>query len=172
MRATTLSCCCLLAIAAGLAAHERHDDGPAVVPDAERAAPAATAMAGPTANRGIRSVEPVAAIALGAEFPAMAGRDLRARVITLDPGAVVAVHEHRQRPGFAYVLEGEVVEHRQGEPAPIVRRVGERSIEGTGVVHWWENRSDRVARALVVDIVPEPVPPAQSSATAAPATGR
>ncbi|MBA3684077.1 MAG: cupin domain-containing protein [Planctomycetes bacterium] len=141
----------LLACAPALA-HEH--PGPAVVPEAERAAGAAKAFSGPTENRGIAKIEPVAAIDLASEFPELTGRQFRARVITLDPGAVVAVHEHQQRPGIAYILEGEVVETRNDADAPIIRGVGAVAIERTGVVHFWENRTDRQARALIVDIVP------------------
>jgi quercetin dioxygenase-like cupin family protein len=77
-------------------------------------------------------------------------------VISLDPGAVVAVHEHRQRPGFAYILEGEVVERRNdGDGAPVTRKPGDVAVERTGVVHWWKNETDKPAKALIVDVVPE-----------------
>ncbi len=55
---------------------------------------------------------------------------------------------------MAYVLEGELIEHRSDESAPVTRRAGAAAFEKTGVVHWWANESSRVARVLVVDIVP------------------
>lgn len=127
-----------------------------VVPSAERESAAARAFAGPTQNRGVESVTPVGSVALGEEFEGMQGRVLRAREIIVAPGGVVAVHEHHKRPGLAYILEGEIVEHRNDQAEPLVRRAGDAAFERTGVVHWWENRSDKPVRALVVDIVPAP----------------
>lgn len=129
--------------------------GPDVVPAAERERDAAKAFSGPTQNRGVESVTLVGSVALGSEFEGVQGRVLRAREIVVAPGGVVAVHEHHQRPGLAYILEGEIIEHRNDADRQLVRRAGDAAFERTGVVHWWENRSDKPARALVVDIVPE-----------------
>jgi quercetin dioxygenase-like cupin family protein len=85
----------------------------------------------------------------------MDGRRMRARIITLQPGAVVAVHEHRQRPGIAYILEGEVVEHRSDHDEPQIRRPGAVAVEYSGVAHWWRNDGEASVRALVVDIIVE-----------------
>lgn len=93
---------------------------------------------------------------LGGEFDGMQGRELRAREIVIAPGGVIAVHEHNTRPGVAYILEGEIIEHRNDNDKPIRRRQGDAAFERTGVAHWWENRSEKTVRALVVDIVPEP----------------
>lgn len=122
---------------------------PGVVPDREREISAE----GPTENRGIEAVIALGAIALTDEFPGMDGKQLRAREIVIKPGGVIAVHRHEQRPGVAYILEGEIVEHRNDADGPITRRVGDVAFEKTGVIHWWENASDALVRALVVDIV-------------------
>lgn len=127
-----------------------------VVPPAERESAAARAFSGPAQNRGVESVTPVGSVALGNEFEGIQGRVLRAREIVVAPGGVVAVHEHHKRPGLAYILEGEIVEHRNDQAEPLLRRAGDAAFERTGVVHWWENRSDKQVRALVVDIVPAP----------------
>ena len=144
----------IIAVSSTGVAHDRNE-GPAVVPDAERKAVAAKNAQGPTKNKGIRSVTPLGAIGLGEDFPALHDRQLRARVLVIEPGGVVAVHEHQQRPGVAYILEGSIVEHREGSPKPLLRGKGAVSFEKSGVIHWWENRSNSVVRALVVDIVPE-----------------
>jgi quercetin dioxygenase-like cupin family protein len=147
--------CSLLALGACERAPEpAAGPGPGVVPAAERELAAKKGMAGPTANRSVRSVTLRGTVELGSEFPSMQGRQLRAREIVIEPGGVIAVHEHHARPGLAYILEGEVVEHRNDHPEPILHKPGGIAFEWTGVVHWWENRSDRPVRALVVDIVP------------------
>ena len=107
---------------------------------------------GPERTSGIASVESLGAVNLVEEFPAMGGHHLRARVFTINPGGVVARHEHNARPGYAYVLSGEIVEHRNDREGPVTRHVGDVALEQTGVVHWWENTSDQPVRVLVVDI--------------------
>jgi quercetin dioxygenase-like cupin family protein len=141
------------AMTAPVVAHEK-EQGPAVVPQAERDLAARRKLAGPVQNKGIKSVTPVGTVPLGKEFPTTEGRQLRARELVIAPGGVVAVHEHDQRPGLAYILEGEIVEHRSDQPQPLVRKQGDAAFEHTGVSHWWENKSAKPVRALVVDIVP------------------
>jgi len=134
-------------------AHEK-DQGLAVVPQAERDLAAQKNMAGPTKTVGIKTITSKAEVPLGSEFPSTEGRQLRAREILMEPGGVVAIHQHNQRPGVAYILEGEIYEHRDGVPQPLLRKQGDVAVEQTGVTHWWENKSNKPVRALVVDIVP------------------
>lgn len=127
-----------------------------VVPQAERESASQKGFSGPTESRGVTSVTPVGSVELSGEFEGMQGRVLRAREIIIAPGGVVAVHEHNKRPGVAYILEGEIIEHRNDHKEPIKRQPGDAAFERTGIVHWWENRSDKPVRALVVDVVLEP----------------
>ena len=125
-----------------------------VVPSQEKAIAQKKALEGPTQTHGIASIKALVGLHLGDEFVGLKGQQMRARELVLQPGAVVAVHQHEHRPGFAYILEGEVVEFRNDHEGPITRRAGDVAIERTGVSHWWENRSGNTVRALVVDIVP------------------
>lgn len=93
------------------------------------------------------------AVALGTEFAGMAGKELRVREITIAPGGVIAAHRHDARPGVAYIIEGEIVEHRNDADGPITRTAGDAAFEQTGVMHWWENQSRAKVRALIVDVV-------------------
>ena len=149
----------LLVLLAGsaLAADHDHDHtagGAPVVPAAEHDTVAARATDGPTAHVGI-TVDAVGAIAL-AEVPELAGREVRARVITIAPGGQVAVHQHTDRPGFAYILEGVAHERRPEVADPIVHGPGSVAFERDGVTHWWLNPGTTPVRALVVDLVPTP----------------
>lgn len=107
---------------------------------------------GPKDTKGIASIDPMGIIDLGEEFPAMAGRQLRARIFTIEPGGVVGIHTHEQRPGYAFIISGKIVEHRNDHPEPLVRNAGDISIEKAGVTHWWENTFDEPVKALIVDI--------------------
>ena len=109
-------------------------------------------LSGPTETHGVESVESIGEVDLAAEFPAMAGRQMRARIFTIAPGGVVAQHTHKARPGYAYILSGQIVEHRNDADDPIIRKPGDVAIEQTGVAHWWENESSAPVRVLVIDI--------------------
>lgn len=137
-----------------LMAHDGEGDhSSGVTPEHERRTAEVLGLEGPSETQGVTSVKQLGAVDLATEFPALKGQLFRARVITIEPGGVVAVHRHESRPGFAYILEGELVEHRNDHPQPIVRTTGAMAVEKTGVAHWWENTGDAPARALVVDIV-------------------
>ncbi len=129
-----------------------------VVPEAEKEAARQKLFAeGPDKSAGISAVHKLGHVALGGEFDAIEGRVIRAREIIFEPGAVVAVHQHQGRPGVAYIIEGEITEHRvdaDGQTSTTVKQAGEVALEWTGVVHWWHNESGKTVRALVVDIVP------------------
>ncbi|MBT9314874.1 cupin domain-containing protein [Leptothoe spongobia] len=131
---------------------------PTIVPQQERDNAQQLNAAGPTETSGIESLIMLGAIDLQSEFEALEGYTLRARELVITPGGQVAVHQHDNRPGLAYIIEGEMVEYRNDQDEPIVRSAGAVSFEKTGVVHWWKNESSNNARALVVDIVPETGP--------------
>ncbi len=149
MRYRNITLALLLAVAAplGAAADE-------VVPEPEYEQAREDRRAGPDETHGIRHVRALGSVPLRRDFAALAGHELRAREIVIEPGGQVAVHEHDARPGVAYILEGTLTEYRGPDNRPIVRGVGAVSFEHTGVVHWWRNETAAPARALVVDIVP------------------
>jgi quercetin dioxygenase-like cupin family protein len=109
-------------------------------------------LKGPKETKGIASIDPMGIIDLGEEFPAMSGRQLRARIFTIEPGGVVGIHTHEQRPGYAFIISGKIVEHRNDHPEPLIRNAGDIAIEKAGVTHWWKNTFDEPVKALVVDI--------------------
>ena len=88
------------------------------------------------------------------DFRALQGRELRLRELTIAPGGSITLHRHDQRPGVAYILEGQMTEWRGPGFTPRVIGPGEAVFEATGVSHWWRNEGNSPARALVVDIVP------------------
>lgn len=147
---SVLQLCCLLLCTTSCASTERVIQNN-IVPAAE----VKQRPAFPSENKKIKEVKNLGFVALGTEFPALEGRNLRVRRITINPGGVVAFHEHQKRPGFAYILEGEIVEHRDSGKTVINHGRGSISFEKTGVNHWWENKGTTDVVALVADIVPE-----------------
>ncbi len=91
----------------------------------------------PAENKGI-TVKQLSSVDLGPEIEGMNGRQLRMRMITVEPGGILGVHSHKDRPGIAYVLQGKIIEHR-GDMAKEYG-VGDTWAEGKETVHWLENK--------------------------------
>jgi quercetin dioxygenase-like cupin family protein len=102
-------------------------------------------------TRGI-TVKLLAALDLGPEIEGMAGRQLRMRMVTIAPGGVFGpIHDHRDRPGMVYVLEGTITDHRDGVAKDYGPGVGWP--EDRGTTHWLENRRATPAVEISIDIV-------------------
>jgi quercetin dioxygenase-like cupin family protein len=102
-------------------------------------------------TRGV-TVELLAAVDLGQEIEGMAGRQLRMRLVTMEPGAVFGpAHDHLDRPGLVYVLEGTITDHRDG--ATTEYGPGPGWPEDRTTHHWLENRAEVRAVEVSVDIV-------------------
>ena len=92
---------------------------------------------------------------LSDEIDSTKGRPLRMRMITLEPGGVLGLHSHKDRPAVSYFLKGEVTYHQEGKPDRVVRP-GEGFAEGKATTHWAENRGTVPAVWIAVDIPKEP----------------
>ena len=85
------------------------------------------------------TVELLATLDLGPEIEGMAGRQLRMRMVTIEPGGVFGpVHDHIDRPGLVYILQGTITDHRDGVDTEYGPGVGWP--EDRHTVHWLENR--------------------------------
>jgi uncharacterized cupin superfamily protein len=108
---------------------------------------------GPTApeTKGITS-EVLATVDLGAEIEGMAGRELRMRIVTMEPGGVYGpLHDHVDRPGLVYILQGTITDIRDGVETEYGPGVGWP--EDRNTLHWLENRGSVPAIEISVDIV-------------------
>ena len=115
---------------------------------------AASQQAPPTENKGMKAPV-IASLDLGPEIDGMQGRQLRMRLFTLDPGGVIAVHTHKDRPAAVYLLQGTLTELREGDYVK-EHREGDSWAEGKATTHWAENRGTKPAVAIVVDIFRQP----------------
>ena len=106
-------------------------------------------QAAPTENKGL-TVKQLASVDLGPEIEGMGGRQLRMRMLTIDPGGVIGIHSHKDRPGTAYVVQGRVINHR-GDMAKEYS-VGDAWAEGKETEHWVENKGTTPAILIAVDI--------------------
>lgn len=106
---------------------------------------------GPARAKGMK-FEPLAAVPLAGRCDGLDDRVMRARVWTIEPGGVIPVHTHRNRPAFVYALSGSVLEYRNTLDEPHRLNAGELSAEGLGVVHYWRNDGDVPAHLYAVDL--------------------
>ncbi len=105
----------------------------------------------PTETVG-QSDELLRSMDLSTEFDTTAGRTLRMRKITLQPGGHMGLHDHVDRPAIAYFLQGEVTYHSEGKPDSVAKPGGGFA-EGRATKHWAENTGTQPAVWIAVDIV-------------------
>ena len=104
-----------------------------------------------TETKGV-TVELLATVDLGPEIEGMAGRQLRMRRVTIAPGGVFGpIHDHKDRPGTVYILQGTITDHRDGVATDYGPGVGWP--EDRHTLHWLENRGTILAVEISVDIV-------------------
>lgn len=102
-------------------------------------------------TRGV-SVELLGTVDLGPELEGMEGRQLRMRLVTIEPGGVFGpLHDHRGRPGIVYILQGTITDHRDGVATDYGPGLGWP--EDRHTLHWLENRGTTPAVEVSVDIV-------------------
>jgi len=98
------------------------------------------------------TVAVLATVDLAGEIEGMAGRQLRMRMVTIEPGGVFGpMHDHNGRPGTVYVLQGTITDHRNGVATEYGPGVGWP--EDRNTIHWLENRGPTPAVEISVDIV-------------------
>src|SRR5262245_58004277 len=102
----------------------------------------------PAENKGL-DAKVESTIDLAPDFP---GYQLRLRTITFEPGGVAGIHSHKQRPAFAYILQGTLTELRPGGYEKIVGPGGIIT-EARDVRHWAENRSGAKVMLVGVDLL-------------------
>jgi quercetin dioxygenase-like cupin family protein len=99
------------------------------------------------------TVKLLATVDLGPEIEGMAGRQLRMRMVTIEPGGVFGpIHDHKDRPGIVYILQGTITDHRNGVATDYGPGVGWP--EDRNTTHWLDapgpGRSRRVTASASV----------------------
>ncbi len=112
---------------------------------------AAEEKAPPKENKGMKAPV-VTSIDLGPEIDCLQGRQLRMRMFTLEPGGVIAIHSHKDRPSAVHMLSGTATEFREGGEVK-EHKPGDSWSEGKATTHWMENRGTEPAVFFSVDIV-------------------
>ena len=110
-------------------------------------------MAPPTESKGV-AAKVIGSLPLAPEFDAIEGRQLRMRVVTLAPGGVFAVHNHKDRPSVEYVLKGKATEFK-GDATKAYAE-GDAVLADKNTTHWWRNDSQEPTIFVAVDVFNPP----------------
>jgi quercetin dioxygenase-like cupin family protein len=116
---------------------------------------------GPSAPTGVED-KVIASIDLAPLGNGLAGRKMRMRKLTVQPGGIVPWHSHEARPANIYIISGSITEYRSSCSVPIEHKAGDVTAEFGALSHWWKNNTDKPTVLISSDILP-PDMPAESS---------
>lgn len=115
------------------------------------ATPGTNALANaPTMPKGVTDTV-IGSIGLGQEIN-VEGRQLRTRRLVVQPGGIVPIHSHKDRPALIYTVSGSITEHSSTCAVPIVHKAGDISREADGLSHYWINHGKVPAVLLSSDV--------------------
>src|SRR5262245_48625963 len=93
----------------------------------------------------------IGAVDLGKEI-SVDGRQLRTRRLVVQPGGIVPLHSHADRPALIVTVSGSITEYRSDCSGPIVHQAGDISREADGISHYWVNQGSEPAVLLSSDV--------------------
>ncbi len=111
----------------------------------------------PTMPVGVTDTE-LSSVDLSTENVKLKERRLRLRHMTIQPGGIVPLHSHADRPALIMVESGEIFENSSKCLVPILHKQGEISKEFLGTKHWWKNSSGKAVELTIADIVNDKKP--------------
>lgn len=91
----------------------------------------------PTMPKGVTDTV-LSSVDLGAEIN-VADRQLRTRRLVVQPGGIVPLHSHKDRPALIYTVSGQITEYRSNCAVPILHKAGDIAREADGISHYWIN---------------------------------
>jgi quercetin dioxygenase-like cupin family protein len=104
----------------------------------------------PTETKGMTVVKTTASD-LGPEIEGMQGRQLRMRVLEMEPGGTIATHKQTDRPEVIYIIRGSITEYLNGNP--VQRQSGDTWSAGKETTHGIVNTGSEPALIVVTDIL-------------------
>jgi quercetin dioxygenase-like cupin family protein len=104
----------------------------------------------PTMPKGVTD-DVIGSIDLNSEI-GVPGRLLRTRRLVVQPGGIVPLHSHKDRPALIYTLSGSITEYSTACGAPIEHKAGDISREADGLSHYWVNHGKVPAVLLSSDV--------------------
>jgi len=111
----------------------------------------------PTSPVGVTEQE-LSSVDLSKENVHLDERRLRFRAMQIQPGGVVPLHSHADRPALIMVNTGTIYENSSKCLVPIQHKAGDISREFLGTQHWWKNDGSTVVTLTIADIVNDKKP--------------
>ena len=113
-------------------------------------APHAGAEDAPKDNKGYSTVK-TTVVDLGPEIEGMAGRQLRLRVLKIEPGGRIGLHSHKDRPSVVYFMQGtDTVIRDDGSSQTF--HPGDTTGETGKTVHWHRNDGNDAVILITADV--------------------
>jgi quercetin dioxygenase-like cupin family protein len=110
----------------------------------------AAAQEAPKDNKGFTTTKTVA-VDLGPEIEGMTGRQLRMRVLTIEPRGHIGLHSHKDRPAVVYFLQGtDTVISADGTSKTF--HAGDTSPATKDTTHWHRNDGTDNVVLIAVDV--------------------
>ena len=106
----------------------------------------------PTTPVGVTEQE-LSSVDLSKENVHLDERRLRFRAMQIQPGGVVPLHSHADRPALIMVNTGTIYENSSKCLVPIQHKAGDISREFLGTQHWWKNAGSTTVVLTIADIV-------------------
>jgi quercetin dioxygenase-like cupin family protein len=107
-------------------------------------------QAAPMGNKGFTASK-TTTVDLGPEIEGMAGRQLRLRVLTIEPGGHIGIHTHKDRPSVVYFIQGtDTVTF--GDGASKTFHPGNTTKATKDTTHWHRNDGKENVVLIAVDV--------------------
>lgn len=104
----------------------------------------------PKDNKGFKATVKQA-VDLGPEIEGMKGRQLRLRVLTIEPGGYIGLHSHKDRPAVVYFLQGTDTVTSEGGTVKLYGP-GDTSSATKDTTHWHRNDGKETVVLIAVDV--------------------
>lgn len=104
----------------------------------------------PKDNKGFTASK-TTVVDLGPEIEGMTGRQLRMRLLTIEPGGHIGLHSHKDRPAVVYFMQGtDTVTLADGSSKTF--HAGDTSSATKDTTHWHRNDGKDNVVLIAVDI--------------------
>src|SRR5690348_11322060 len=110
----------------------------------------ANAEDAPKDNKGFTASK-TTVVELGPEIEGMTGRQLRMRMLTIEPGGHIGLHSHKDRPAVVYFMQGTDVV-TSGDGSSKTFHPGDTSSATKDTTHWHRNDGKDNVVLIAVDV--------------------
>ncbi len=104
----------------------------------------------PKGNKGFTPSK-TTVVDLGPEIEGMTGRELRMRVLTIEPGGYIGIHSHKDRPAVVYFMQG-TDEVGLADGSKTVKHPGDTSATPGSTTHYHRNVGTDNVVLIAVDV--------------------